>query len=100
MSEADGPTSPNALSGNKKITITNSMLHHRIDYTPFEGIEVRNWPRRVFLRGKRVWDRDGGGVIGNKDDGAFLKRGKSTILTGQMGRTGVGMMKGEQSYWQ
>ncbi|KAK8109170.1 hypothetical protein PG984_014971 [Apiospora sp. TS-2023a] len=103
MSEADGPPSsgnPNTLSRNNKITITNSMLHHRIDYTPFEGIEVRNWPRWVFLRGKLVWDRDGEGVVGKKEDGLFLRRGKSTILTGQMGRTGVGMMKGEQSYWQ
>ncbi|KAK7909231.1 hypothetical protein PG985_015109 [Apiospora marii] len=102
VSEADGPLSSgsaNAAKLNNKVTITNSMLHHRIDYTPFEGIEVRNWPRWVFLRGKRVWDRDGGQVIGGKGDGVFLKRGKSNILTGQMGRTGVGMMKGEQSYW-
>ncbi|KAK7937330.1 uncharacterized protein PG986_014198 [Apiospora aurea] len=102
VSEADGPLSSGG-SGHpkdkKKITITNSMLHHRIDYTPFEGIEVRNWPRWVFLRGRRVWDRDGGGVVGEKVDGVFLKREKSTKLTGQMGRTGVGMMKGEQAYW-
>ncbi|KAK8022689.1 dihydropyrimidinase [Apiospora rasikravindrae] len=64
VSEADGPLSSsggNERQSKKKITITNSMLHHRIDYTPFEGIEVRNWPRWVFLRGRRVWDRDGGG---------------------------------------
>ncbi|KAK8117892.1 dihydropyrimidinase [Apiospora kogelbergensis] len=109
MSEADGPISATGNYGKKdpgtpktkdKFTITNSMLHHCIDYTPFEGIEVRNWPRWVFLRGKRVWDRDGEGVIGEKGDGVFLKRGKSTILTGQMGRTGMGMMKGEHSYWR
>ncbi|KAK6822409.1 hypothetical protein PG995_012131 [Apiospora arundinis] len=101
VSEADGSGSPSGTAYRKrKITITNSMLHHRIDYTPFEGIEVRNWPRWVFLRGKRVWDRDNGGVTGEKGDGRFLKRGKSTILTGQMGRTGMGMMKGEQSYWR
>lgn len=104
VSEADGPPSSGSGSANaprpsKRVTITNGMLHHRIDYTPFEGIEVRNWPRWVFLRGKRAWDRDGGGVVGEKGDGVFLKRGKSTVLTGQMGRTGVGMMKGEQSYW-
>ncbi|KAK8091595.1 hypothetical protein PG997_001956 [Apiospora hydei] len=102
VSEADGPpssSSENEPRGKKKITITKSVLHHRIDYTPFEGIEVRNWPRWVFLRGRRVWDRDGGGVVGEKGDGVFLKRGKSTILTGQMRRTGIGMMKGEQAYW-
>ncbi|EON98405.1 putative amidohydrolase 1 protein [Phaeoacremonium minimum UCRPA7] len=51
-----------------KFKITNEMLHHSIDYTPFEGVEVRNWPRRVLLRGKVMWDRDGGGVVGSKSD--------------------------------
>lgn len=79
--------------------ITNDSLHHSIDYTPFEGVEVRNWPRWVFLGGKVVWDRDGGGILGSKDQGRFLKREKSTILTGQMGRTATGMMNGEWKYW-
>ncbi|KAL2820851.1 hypothetical protein BDW59DRAFT_164545 [Aspergillus cavernicola] len=43
----------------KRFTITNQNLHHRIDFTPFEGIKVRNWPRWVFLRGKLAWKRDG-----------------------------------------
>ncbi|KAL2283234.1 hypothetical protein FJTKL_10113 [Diaporthe vaccinii] len=79
--------------------IGNNMLHHRIDYTPFEGIEVRNWPRWVFLRGKLVWDRDGDGMLGSKLDGHFLRRAKSSILTGQMGRRAMGMMDGERGYW-
>lgn len=83
----------------KAIKISNDILHHRIDYTPFEGVEVRNWPRWVFLRGKLAWDRDGKGVLGSKGDGAFLKRGKSSILTGQMGRRATGMMDGERDYW-
>lgn len=83
----------------RRFKITNDMLHHRIDYTPFEGVEVRNWPRWVFLYGKLVWDRDEGGIIGSTDDGQFLRRAKSTILTGQMGRTATGMMDGEWKYW-
>lgn len=83
----------------RRIRIKNESLHHRIDYTPFEGIEVRNWPRLVFLRGKLAWDRDGAGVIGTKTDGQFLRREKSTILTGQMGRRVAGMMEGEWQYW-
>lgn len=83
----------------KRFRITNDILHHRIDYTPFEGIEVRNWPRWVFLRGKLAWDRDGGGVLGSKSDGQFLKRAKSSILTGQMGRRVAGMMEDERQYW-
>ncbi|KAF3763891.1 hypothetical protein M406DRAFT_75122 [Cryphonectria parasitica EP155] len=82
-----------------RFRITNEVLHHRIDYTPFEGIEVRNWPRLVFLRGKLVWDRDGAGLVGSKSEGQFLKRAKSSILTGQMGRRATGMMDGEWKYW-
>ncbi|CAN8104895.1 unnamed protein product [Discula destructiva] len=83
----------------RSIKITNEMLHHRIDYTPFEGIEVRNWPRWVFLRGKLAWDRDGEGVVGTTLDGQFLRRGKSSILTGQMGQRATGMMEGEWKFW-
>ena len=46
-----------------------------------------------------MWDGDVGEVVGAKGDGAFLKRGKSTLLTGQMGRQATGMMKGEWGYW-
>ncbi|ERS96483.1 dihydropyrimidinase [Sporothrix schenckii 1099-18] len=80
-------------------TITNAALHHRIDYTPFEGRAVCNWPRYVFLRGRRVWDRDHGGVLGQPGDGQYLPRTKSRILTGQPGRTAVGMGYGERKAW-
>lgn len=82
-----------------RTTITNGTLHHAIDYTPFEGVTVRNWPRYVFLRGKRVWDRDHGGLLGAKGDGSFLKRNRSRILAGQMGRTATGMNPGEWGSW-
>lgn len=59
--------------------LTNEMLHHRIDYTPFEGMEFKNWPRYTILRGKIVWDRDNGGIVGRKGDGIFLTRGLSTL---------------------
>ncbi|KAI4592962.1 hypothetical protein KJ359_010215 [Pestalotiopsis sp. 9143b] len=81
------------------ITITNAMLHHRIDYTPFEGARVGNWPRKVFLRGRLAWDRDGAGVTALLGDGEYLPRAKSTLLTGQMGRQPTGMLAGELSYW-
>lgn len=63
----------------KPFQLKNEMLHHDIDYTPFEGMEFTNWPRYTILRGKLVWDRDGGGVIGGKGDGGYLKRGMSTL---------------------
>lgn len=101
QSEADGPASisQGGSKERRRITITNSMLHHRIDYTPFEGIQVRNWPRWVYLRGKLAWDRDGAGVVAAQGDGEFVRRTRSTLLTGQLGRGPTGMMRDELSYW-
>jgi len=59
--------------------LANEMLHHDVDYTPFEGFRFRNWPRYTVLRGKVVWDRDNGGLKGNIGFGQFLKRGRSTL---------------------
>jgi dihydropyrimidinase len=33
------------------------LMHHDIDYTPFEGVHVGNWPRYTILRGTTVWDK-------------------------------------------
>jgi dihydropyrimidinase len=59
--------------------LTNSMLHHDIDFSPFEGFRFVNWPRITILRGKVVWDRDNGGVNGKSGFGKYLKRGSSTL---------------------
>jgi len=40
------------------VTITNAMLHHACDYTPYEGMELTAWPALTLSRGKTVW-RDG-----------------------------------------
>ncbi|KAL2825835.1 hypothetical protein BDW59DRAFT_161501 [Aspergillus cavernicola] len=63
----------------KPFNLKNEMLHHDIDYTPFEGMEFTNWPRYTILRGKVVWNRDEGGVVGGVGDGGYLKRGRSTL---------------------
>ncbi|KAI6090838.1 hypothetical protein F4821DRAFT_227996 [Hypoxylon rubiginosum] len=62
-----------------KTTLTNSMLHHDCDYTPYEGRTVDNWPRYTILRGNVIWDRDNGGIVGAKGYGKFVKRGKSSL---------------------
>ncbi|BFZ62541.1 hypothetical protein YB2330_003642 [Saitoella coloradoensis] len=59
--------------------LKNEMLHHDVDYTPFEGREVRNWPRYTILRGEVVWDKDGEGLVGKKGYGEFVMRGISTL---------------------
>jgi len=63
----------------KGFELDNGMLHHDIDYTPFEGMAFENWPRWTMLRGKVVWDRDGGGFVGKSGDGKYIKRTASTL---------------------
>ncbi|CAG8971683.1 hypothetical protein HYALB_00003151 [Hymenoscyphus albidus] len=60
--------------------LKNEMLHHNVDYTPYEGRPIKQWPRYTILRGEIMWDRDGGGVVGKKGgQGEFLRRGVSTL---------------------
>lgn len=82
------------------VTITNEALHHSCDYTQFEGFKVSNWPRKVILRGQIIWDRDNGGVVGKKDRGQFMRRGKSNIVTGRTDTVPKGMASGEADFWR
>ena len=59
--------------------LTNSMLHHNVDYTPFEGQMLDQWPRYTILRGQVVWDRDNGGLLGKKGYGEFVRRDMSSL---------------------
>lgn len=61
------------------LTVKNEMLHHNVDYTPYEGKSINNWPRYTIIRGKVVWDRDGEGIIGEKGYGRFVKRNQSCL---------------------
>jgi len=51
-------------------TIQNSALHHNVDYTPYEGIDVKAWPAITLSRGVVVW-RDGQ-YLGQAGHGQFL----------------------------
>jgi dihydropyrimidinase len=39
----------------RAVTIRNEMLHHAVDYTPYEGTEVRGWPVITLSRGEVVY---------------------------------------------
>jgi len=58
----------------RQVTIANGMLHHAVDYTPYEGLQVTGWPVSTFVRGRRVWDD--GQVQGRPGDGMFLPCGR------------------------
>jgi len=65
--------------GMKEFVLKNEMLHHNVDYTPYEGRTMKQWPRYTVLRGEVVWDKDNGGLVGKKGYGQFLKRDVSTL---------------------
>lgn len=50
--------------------IRNELLHHAVDYTPYEGIEVKAWPALTMSRGAVVW-KDGT-YLGRAGHGQFL----------------------------
>lgn len=63
----------------EEFRLGNGMLHYGIDYTPYEGVEFSNWPRYTVLRGRVVWERNVRGLVGEKGDGEFVKRTRSSL---------------------
>ncbi|WP_455278714.1 dihydropyrimidinase [Cupriavidus necator] len=58
----------------KRVQIRNSALHHAVDYTPYEGIEVTGWPVHCFSRGELLV-RDGQYLEPQAGRGQFLPAG-------------------------
>jgi dihydropyrimidinase len=55
----------------RKVTLRNAMLHHAVDYTPYEGMAVTGWPVTTISRGEIVCDD--GVCVAAPDRGQFLK---------------------------
>jgi len=53
-------------------TITQDMLHDNMDYTPYEGMEVKAWPRIVIIRGRVAVEEET--LKLDRGAGEFLKR--------------------------
>lgn len=62
----------------KSVVITNDILHHGADYTPYEGLAITGWPVRVMVRGKTVID--GEALIAEKGLGTYLARARSPLV--------------------
>jgi dihydropyrimidinase len=62
----------------KKVTITNSLMQHAIDYTPYDGLEVTGWPAMTIRRGAVVM-RDGT-VQAEPGSGRYLPRGPYDLV--------------------
>jgi len=59
-------------------TIKNKDLHHNVDYTPYENIKVRAWPKIVICRGNIIVNE--GKLNVSKGFGEFQKSGISEYV--------------------
>ncbi len=67
----------------KRVTIRNENLHHNVDYTPFEGMEVQGWPQTMLSRGRVVVDD--GKLLAAPGDGQFLTQNTSSAWAVERG---------------
>ena len=67
-----------AIWAEKKTTLTQDLMQHGSDYTPYEGLEVTGWPIKTLVRGVVV--TDSGRVVGARGFGQFLPRETSRHL--------------------
>jgi dihydropyrimidinase len=58
----------------KLVTIHNDMLHHAVDHTPYEGMQVRGWPVMTISRGELLYAD--GQVTSKAGRGRFLPCGR------------------------
>lgn len=62
----------------RKVVIENALLHHEVDYTPYEGTTVQGWPVLTLARGKVV-SKDQA-FVGAAGSGHFLPCGTPSII--------------------
>lgn len=58
--------------------ISNRDLHHNVDYTPYEGHQLKAWPCLTLCAGQVLWD--GEQFHARPGSGRFLQRGAPTLL--------------------
>jgi dihydropyrimidinase len=61
----------------REVTISQSLMHHGADYTPWEGYDVTGWPHATILRGEVVMQE--GEILGRRETGRFLPRALSPM---------------------
>jgi dihydropyrimidinase len=59
----------------RKVTISQDILHQGSDYTPYEGIDITGWPMTTIVRGRVVVDD--GKLTGDMAHGQHLARDRS-----------------------
>ncbi len=59
-------------------TLTNAMMQHAVDYTPYEGLEITGWPMQLLRRGETVMAD--GEVTAEPGSGRFLPRAPYPLI--------------------
>ena len=62
----------------RDFVLKNEMLHHEVDYTPYEGMRLKAWPGLTLSRGEVVWD--GRDFHPQPGRGELLARGSPTLF--------------------
>ena len=63
---------------NKELTLTHSMLHENVDYTPFEGRKLKGYPVMTISRGDVIVED--GKFTGADGRGEFIKRKAPQVI--------------------
>ncbi len=61
----------------KQVIITNAILHHDVDYTPYENMQIQGYPETTISRGEVIWQQ--GEVKAQAGRGQFLPCGISSL---------------------
>lgn len=61
----------------KMVTLTNEILQHGADYTPYEGLEIQGWPVHLLVRGQTIMQD---GSLINEARGEYQSRKRSNLL--------------------
>ena len=57
----------------KRVTLSRAVLHERVDYTPYDGLELEGYPVLTIARGQVIVSENE--YLGPRGRGQFLKRG-------------------------
>ena len=63
---------------NIETTLTKSMLHENVDYTPYEGFKLKGYPTVTISRGNII--AKDGQFVGKEGRGKFIKRTSPQII--------------------